>query len=147
LELHLSGSNTINASRQTVFQRLTDTAFLAKTLPDSEEARVIDGSTLEAKLKVRVAVVSSTLRIRMTVSDRVPPEKATLQVDGSGSGSTLKITSNFTLTGDSPTRMDWTADAEMSGVMAGLGSTLLKTFATKKVDEIFSGITKAVELS
>ena len=147
MELHLSGSNTINAQRQAVFQRLTDTAFLAKALPDSEEVHVIDSSTLEAKLKVRVAVVSSTLKVRVTVSNKIPTEKATLQVDGSGSGSTLKITSNFTLVGDTPTRMDWTADAEMSGVMAGLGSTLLKTFATKKVDEIFSGITKAIELS
>ena len=147
MELHLGGSNTINASRQTVFQRLTDIAFLVKALPDSEEVRVIDGSTLEARLKVRVAVVSSILKVRMTVSNKVPSDRATLQVEGSGSGSALKITSNFTLTGDSPTRMDWTADAEMSGVMAGLGSTLLKTFATKKVDEIFSGITKAIELS
>ena len=147
MELHLNGSNTINAPRQAVFQRLTDAGFLAKALPDSDEVRVVDGSTLEAKLKVRVAVVSSSLRVRMTVTNKVPPERATLQVDGSGSGSTLKITSNFTLVGDSPTKMDWTADADLSGVMAGLGSTLLKTFAAKKVDEIFSGITKAIELS
>ena len=41
--------------------------------------------------------------------------------------------------------MAWSADAEIGGVMAGIGSTLLKGFATKKVAEIFSGIIKAVE--
>ena len=145
MDLHLSGSNTINAPRKAVFERLTDARFLAQSLPDSEDVHLVDGSTLEAKIKVRVAVVSSTLKVRMTVINKVAPDKATLQVDGSGSGSTLKITSNFILTGDSPTKMEWTADAVMGGVMAGLGSTLLKSFSAKKVDEIFSGITKAIE--
>lgn len=147
MEIQLSGSNTINAPRRTVFNRLTSPDFLAKSLPDSEDARVVDGSTVEGKVKVRVAVVSSTLKITMTVSEKVPQEKATLQVDGTGSGSALRVTSNFTLTGDSPTKMDWTAVAEITGVMAGLGSTLLKGFATKKVAEIFSGITSAIERS
>lgn len=145
MELHLNGSTTINAPRQTVFNRLTDPNFFARTLPDSEDVHVVDGSTLEAKVKVKIAVVSSTLRVRMTVSGREPPDRATLFVEGSGGGSSLKISSNFTLTGDSPTRMDWTADADLSGIMAGLGSTLLKGFATKKVDEIFRGITEAIE--
>jgi len=39
----------------------------------------------------------------------------------------------FDLSGDSPVTMKWSADAEITGVMAGLGSTLLKGFATKKV--------------
>lgn len=147
MEVHLSGSNSINATRQAIFDRLTSPDFLAKALPDSEEVRVIDGSTLEAKVRVRVAVVSATLKVRVTVAGKVPPEKATLQVDGSGSGSTLRIASTFTLTGDSPAQMNWTADADMTGVMAGLGSALLKSFATRKVDEIFSGITRAIERS
>lgn len=145
MELHLEGSTSINAPRQTVFGRLTDPSFLAKALPDSEEVRVTDGSTFEGKVKVKLAVVSSALKVRMTVSAKEPPNKATLSVEGSGSGSTLRITSAFTLTGDSPTKMEWTADADISGIMAGLGSTLLKSFASKKVDEIFSGITKAIE--
>lgn len=147
MDIRLSGSNTINATRQTVYERLTSADFLAKSLPESEDVRVVDPSTVEGRVKVRVAVVSSTLKVRMTVSDKVPPQKATLKVDGSGSGSALKITSDFVLTGDSPTKMEWTADAEITGVMAGLGSTLLKGFASKKVDEIFSGITKAIERS
>lgn len=145
MELHLEGSNTIAAPRGAVFDRLTDTRFLSEAISGSEDVRVIDESTLEAKVKVRVAVVSSALKVRISMSDKVPPERATLRVDGSGSGSTLKITSNFTLLGDSPTRLEWKADAEIGGVMAGLGSTLLRSFATKKVDEIFSGIIGAIE--
>ncbi|QQG48884.1 MAG: carbon monoxide dehydrogenase subunit G [archaeon] len=145
MQIHLEGSNKINAPRERVFSMLTDPHFLAKTLPDAEDVRVLDASSLEAKLKLRVAVVSSTLKVRMSIADKTPPSKATLLAEGSGSGSNMRINSTFTLEGDSPTTMSWSADADITGVMAGLGSALLKGFATKKVAEIFSGITKAVE--
>jgi len=124
---------------------LTDSRFLASTIPDAEEVRVIDGDTLEAKLKLKVAIVSSTMRMKMTITGREPPSKATLVAEGTGSGSNLRVTSVFTLENDMPTKLTWSADAEISGVIAGLGSTLLKGFATKKVAEIFDGITRNME--
>lgn len=145
MQIHLEGSNPMKSSRSTVFNLLTDPNFLAKTLPDAEDVRVLDGSSLEAKLKLRVAVVSSKLKVRMTLTQMEPPSKATLLAEGSGSGSSIKITSVFTLDGDNPTTMNWSADAEIGGVMAGLGSTVLRGFATRKVAEIFAGITNAVE--
>ena len=145
MQLHLEGSNTIVAPPQKVFSLLTDPKFIAKTLPDAEDVRVLDENSLEAKMKVRVALVSSTQAVKLTIADREPPNKARLLVDGSGSGSSMKVTSSFTLSGESTTTMSWAAEAEITGVMAGLGSTILKGFATKKVAEIFEGITKAIE--
>jgi carbon monoxide dehydrogenase subunit G len=145
MQLHLDGTNSMNAPKERVYSLLTDPNFLAKTLPDAEDVKVIDGDSLEAKVKLRIAVVSSSMKMRMTVAERSPPSRASLLAEGSGSGSSMKIASVFNLDGDNPTKMSWSADAEISGVMAGIGSTLLKGFATKKVAEIFSGITKAVE--
>ncbi len=145
MQIHLEGSNSMKASRETVFNLLTDPNFIAKTLPDAEDVRVLDGSSLEARLKLRVAVVSSRLNIKMTVTEKEPPSRATLLAEGSGSGSNIKITSVFTLEGDDPTTMNWSADADIGGVMSGLGSIVLRGFATKKVAEIFAGITRAVE--
>ena len=147
MQLHLDGSNSINAARERVFSLLTDPAFLAKTLPDAEDVRVLGPDSLEAKIKLRVAVVSSTLKMKMTITEKTPTTGATLVADGTGSGSAIKINSRFSLQGDLPTTMAWSADAEITGVMAGMGSTLLKGFATKKIAEIFQGITKAVETS
>jgi uncharacterized protein len=145
MQLHLDGSNMISAPREKVFSMLTDPRFLATTLPDAEDVRVEGDDTIEAKLKLKVAIVSSTMKMKMTIADKEPPARATLLAEGAGSGSNLKIKSTFNLDGDRPTKMSWSADAEITGVMAGLGSTLLKGFATKKVAEIFDGITKAME--
>ena len=147
MKLHLEGSNVMNSSREKVYSLLTDPRFIAKTLPDAEEVHLIDDTSLEAKIRLRIAVVSTTMKMKMTVSSVRPPSKAAMTAEGAGSGSSLKITSLFELSGDNPTSMNWSADAEVTGVMAGIGSTLLKGFATKKVTEIFSGITKAIEAS
>lgn len=145
MHLHLDGSTSIAAPRESVFRLLTDINFLAETLPDAEDVRIIDKSNLDAKLKVRVSVVSSTLSVRLTLLDLRPNSRATLRAEGSGGGSSLTILSNFELEGDGPTTMRWSADAEITGIMAGLGSTLLKWFAAKKVNEIFQGITRSIE--
>lgn len=147
MQIHLEGSNAINADRGTVFRLLTDPNFLAKTLPDAEDVHVVDEKSLEAKVKLKLAVVSSTMKTRMTISEAQAPSMATLLAEGSGTGSNLKIVSKFELQGDRPTTMKWSADADITGVMAGLGSSLLKGFATKKVAEIFNGITGAIESS
>jgi uncharacterized protein len=145
VQIHLDGSNIIDSPREKVFGMLTNPSFLAKTLPDAEDVRVLDDRSLEAKIKLRVAVVSSTLNMKMTVGSITPPSSASLLAQGTGSGSSIKITSLFNLEGDKTTNMKWTADAEITGVMAGPGSSLLKGFATKKVAEIFESLTKAIE--
>jgi uncharacterized protein len=147
MQLHLEGSNSINSPREKVYTLLTDPNFIAKTLPDAEDVHVLDGSSLEAKIKLRIAVVSAALKMKMTLVRTDPPSKAAMNAEGAGSGSNMKIQSRFDLSGDNPTTMSWSADAEITGVMAGIGSTLLKGFATRKVAEIFSGITKAIEAS
>jgi len=145
MQLHLTGSTNINAKRERVFQLLTDPNFIATTLPDAVEVAVLDRESLEAKLKVRVALISSSVKVLLRVADRAPPASARLLAEGSGSGSTLKISSTFSLEGDGTTKMSWVADAEISGLMAGLGSIVLRGFAEKKVSEIFAGITKGIE--
>ena len=145
MQLHLTGSTNINAKRERVFQLLTDPNFIATTLPDAVEVAVLDRESLEAKLKVRVALISSSIKVRLRVADRVPPASARLLAEGSGSGSNLKISSTFSLEGDGTTKMSWVADAEISGLIAGLGSIVLRGFAEKKVSEIFAGITKGIE--
>ena len=145
MQLHLGGSIVINAPQSKVYALLTDPNFIAKTLPDAEDVHVLDAQSLEARMKLRVAVVTSVLKVKMSISKTAPGSKATLVAEGTGSGSAMKITSVFDLAGGSSTTMGWSADAEITGVMAGLGSSLLKGFATKKVAEIFEGITKAIE--
>jgi carbon monoxide dehydrogenase subunit G len=149
MQLHLDGAEDLNLPRERVFQLLTDSAFLAKSMPDAQETKVIDDSNLEAKMKIGLSFLTTKMAVKMKIADKVPPQHARLLVEGSGSGSNMKITSDFDLEGGegataTTTKMKWSADAEITGVMAGIGSGILKGFAEKKVREIFDGIKKAM---
>jgi len=145
MQLHLEGAEDLALTRDRVFQLLTDSSFIAKSLPDAQETKVIDDSSLEARMKIGISFLTTNMNVKMKIVDKVPPQHARLLVDGVGSGSNMKITSDFDLEGDATTKMRWAADAEITGVMAGIGSSILKGFAEKKVKEIFEGIKKAME--
>jgi uncharacterized protein len=145
MHLHLEGSNSLNAPIDKVYNLLTDPNFIAKNLPDSEDVSVVNDQSLEGKMKLKIGVVSTTMKMKMSIARTSPPGKAVLTAEGTGSGSNLKINSVFELSGGSPTTMSWSADAEIGGLMAGIGASLLKGFATKKVAEIFADITTAIE--
>ncbi|MDG6957931.1 MAG: hypothetical protein JRN55_04110, partial [Nitrososphaerota archaeon] len=109
MQLHLDGSTVINAPQSKVYALLTDPNFIAKTLPDAEDVHVLDAQSLEARMKLKVAVVSSALKVKMSISKTAPGSKATLVAEGTGSGSAMKITSVFDLAGGSSTTMGWSA--------------------------------------
>jgi carbon monoxide dehydrogenase subunit G len=145
MQLHLEGAEDLALPRERVYQLLTDSSFIAKSLPDSQETKVIDDSHLEARLKIGISFLTTNMNVKMALADKVPPQHAKLLVEGSGSGSNMKIVSDFNLEGDNPTKMKWAADADITGLMAGIGSSILKGFAEKKVKEIFEGIKQAME--
>jgi len=144
MQLHLEGSEDLNLPRERVFRLLTDSSFIAKSLPDAQDAKVIDESNIEAKLKIRMTFLTTHMAVKVKIADVVPPGHARLYVEGSGSGSNMKITSDFDLEGETATKMKWAADAEITGVMAGIGSSIIKGFAEKKVKEVFAGIKNAM---
>ncbi len=140
MQLHLEGSEDLNLPRERVYQLLTDSSFIAKSLPDAEETKVVDDSNIEAKMKIKMSFLTAHMAVKLKIADKVPSQHARLYVDGSGSGSNMKIASDFDLEGDTATKMKWAANAEITGVMAGIGSSIIKGFAEKKVREVFDGI-------
>jgi len=145
MQLHLEGTEILNLAKERTFQLLTDASFLAKSLPDAEDARVMEDNSVEAKMKIGISFLTTTMATKMRITDVQPVHHARLLVEGAGSGSSIKITSDFELEGETPTRMRWAADAEISGVMAGIGSSIIRGFAEKKVKEIFQDIKKSME--
>lgn len=147
MQIHLEGSTDLKLDQGTAYNRLTNLEIMTRALPDAEDVRVIDSETAEATMKLRIALVSTRLRMKVKILEKKPPIHAELSAEGSGSGSHVKLTSVFDLekTGPSSTRMAWSGSADITGIMAGIGSAMLKGFAEKKVSEVFEAIRMAVE--
>ncbi len=148
MHLHLDGSNELKIDRDTAYQRLTNLEVMAGALPDAEDVKIIDSDTAEATIKLRIALVSTRLRMKIKILGKKPPSHAELSAEGSGTGSHVKLSSVFDLEPEankSSTKMTWSSEAEITGLMAGIGSTMLKGFAEKRVAEIFDAIGIAIE--
>jgi carbon monoxide dehydrogenase subunit G len=147
MQLHLEGSNELKLDPETAYTRLTNLELMTKALPDAEDVRVIDSDTAEATMKLRIALVSTRLRMKVKIQGKRPSTHAELSAEGSGSGSHVKLYSIFDLekTTGSTTKMTWSANADITGIMAGIGSAMLKGFAERRVGEIFEAISRAIE--
>ena len=84
MQLHLEGSEDLSLPRERVFQLLTDTTFLAKSLPDAQETRVVDENNLEAKMKIGVSFLTANMAVKMRLADKVPSEHASSSGGGRG---------------------------------------------------------------
>ena len=148
MHLHLEGSTELKVNPEAAYNRLTSLEVMTRSLPDAEDVKIIDNETAEATIKLRIALVSARLRMKVKIWNKKPPSHAELSAEGSGTGSHVKIASTFDLAGskgEPTTNLTWSADADITGIMAGIGSTMLRGFAEKRVAEIFDAIQIAVE--
>ena len=144
MNLHLGGATKFHASRGAVFRQLTDPGCLAEAIPGKEEARVLDGSRLEARVRVDLPEAEGPFKVQVAVAEADPPSSAKLTTSGSGAGSALSVTSSFDLLGDSPTWIRWAADAEVTGALAERDHGSLKGLAGRKAEEVLERLNHAV---
>jgi carbon monoxide dehydrogenase subunit G len=146
LKFHLDGILQINASPEKTFASLSDPNFMVATIPDLQSYRVIDQEHFEAKIKVGISVVRGTVEMKFEIKEKTGGNHAVLIGDGFGAGSRMHIESVLDLSAEGGgTKMVWSANADISGLMAGIGSQILKGQSEKQVSQIFSNIKSTLE--
>jgi carbon monoxide dehydrogenase subunit G len=146
LKFHLDGVVHVNAALDKTYASLCDPVFMVTTIPDLQSSRIIDHDHFEAKIKVGISVVRGTVDMKFELTQKTGGNHAKLIGEGSGAGSRMHIESTLDLSAeDNGTKMAWSADADISGLMAGIGSQILKGQSEKQVSQIFSNIKSKLE--
>jgi len=146
MKFHLDGVVSIRVSLQRTFESLSDPQFMISTIPDLQSYKIIDREHFEAKIKVGISVVRGTVDMKFQLADKTGGNHARLIGDGSGAGSRLHIESILDLSPDNDgTKMSWSADADLGGLMAGIGSQILKSQSEKQVSQIFANVKAKLE--
>src|SRR6202042_2831699 len=110
--------------------------------------KIIDQERFEAKIGVGFSLVKGTIEMKFELKDKTGGNHARLIGDGSGAGSKMHIESVLDLSTENyGTKMAWSADADISGIIAGMGSQILKGQSEKQVSQIFSNIKSKLESS
>ena len=142
----MNGELVIGAPMEKVYPKLVTPEFMASTIPDVQDFKIVDPEHFEARVKVGISVVRGIVGMKFAILDKSDDSHARLVGDGAGAGSTMHIESAFDLSSESGgTKIKWTADVEISGLIAGIGSSILKGQTEKQVSQIFQNIKAKLE--
>jgi carbon monoxide dehydrogenase subunit G len=144
--MHLSGTVDIAATRSAVWDLLMDVERLAGCGPDVDSIERRDATHATVRATVGVGFMRAGVTLDLELTDVVPPEQISLKGVGEASGNRLEASGHVTLSGppQGPTSIEWTADLEVSGPLAGMAGRMIEGAASRIIDETFDCIRSAL---
>jgi carbon monoxide dehydrogenase subunit G len=144
--LKFEGARELRAPREKVWALIRDPNNLTKALGDARDVVVVSPTVFTANVKAGVSVIRGTFRFRFEVVDEAPPSRLSVRARGAGIGSAVDLDLGLRLEPDGTgTRLAWTADAQVSGALAGIAQRLLDQAAQKTIQDVFANIERLAE--
>jgi hypothetical protein len=142
--MRLEGSFETPLPPQKVWQLVTNPKQISKAIPDLKKLEVKSDRDFEAEFKVRLGVLSGTIKMDFTYVDLREPNHVTLVGKGSGMQSTidLKIDLDIVDKGDRLSEVKWVSDVTVGGAAASIGARIIQDVAKSKVKELVNNLRK-----
>ena len=148
--MHFEGNLTIDASRQKVWDFLTDPHKVASSAPGLEKLEVVEPGK---KFRATTSIGFGTVKVRFVNDvewvDLDPPNRAQMKAHGTAPGSGVDATTSMTLTDgqNGGTDLAWTADVNVVGTIASLAARLMSGVTKKLTSAFFDSVRKEIEKS
>lgn len=145
--MDIKGAYLIPADRATVWQAINDPAILKECIPGCEELTAVaaaEGGGFAALVVAKIGPVKASFRGAVRLQNIVEGRSYTIAGEGKGGAAGFaKLASNVLLEDaeDGGTRLSYTADAQLGGKLAQLGSRLIEGTARKYADDFFANLT------
>lgn len=94
--MELSGEYTFDAPQPLVWQALQDPQVLGSVMPGGEGFAQVGENEFAGALKIKVGPVNGDFKGQIKLSNVLPPESYTIDVDGKGAPGFVKATGNLT---------------------------------------------------
>jgi len=141
--MKLEGSYDVKAPRQKVWGAFLDPETLRKAIPGCEKLELIGNDEYKATLKIGVAAVKGTFEGKVRLLEKKPPESYRLAAEGSGGPGFVRADTLITLTDtDGGTRVSYSADVQIGGLIAGVGQRMLGGVSKMMADQFFNRMTE-----
>jgi carbon monoxide dehydrogenase subunit G len=147
--MHFEGTVEIAAPRERVWAFVIDPDQVGPCGPGVESITVIDPTHFKAAAKVGIGFINAKFNVDMTFAEMTPPDNAVIKAHGQAPGSAVDATAQMSLSdgsaGADTTRMDWSADVNLSGTLASVGARLIEGTAQKMIGQTFDCIKAKLE--
>jgi uncharacterized protein len=137
----VTGSATLNASRDDVWRALNDPAVLVRTIPGCLQLEEVGPDSYRMTITAGVASIKGTYQGDVSLTDQQQPGSFMLRASGAGAPGTVSADVKVSLAeNDGVTRLDYDADAVIGGMIGGVGQRVLTGVAKKTAGEFFQAV-------
>jgi carbon monoxide dehydrogenase subunit G len=146
--MHFEGTLSIRASREKVWDYLTDPEKVSKSAPGLESLEIVEPGK---KFRATTSIGFGSVKVRFVNDvewvDLDPPNMARMKAHGTAPGSGVDATTSMTLTDgqDGATELAWTADVNVVGTIASLAARLMGGVTKKLTTAFFESVRKEIE--
>jgi carbon monoxide dehydrogenase subunit G len=146
MKLEFSGSPTIDAPREQVWERLMDPHFVAQSAPGVESVDAIDPTHFKVISGFGVGSIKVRFTMDVELFDIVAQQSAKMRVRGKAPGSAIDVVSSMRIddSGSSSSQLNWSATSEVSGTVASVGARLMEGTARKLTEQFWADFARRV---
>jgi uncharacterized protein len=139
--MKVSGTATLSAPPQRVYEALNDPAVLVRTIPGCARLEAVGDDTYRMTLTAGVASIKGLYQGEVRLSEQEPPDRFVLTAAGSGAPGTVSARVLVRLAeAGGGTALSYDADAIVGGMIGGVGQRMLTGVAKKTAGEFFSAV-------
>ncbi|MBD8868617.1 SRPBCC family protein [Nocardioides donggukensis] len=138
----IAGEHTLNAPVERVWGALLDPQVLVGTIPGCTRLEATAENSYAMTVSAGVAAIKGTYDGTCVLSDLVEHESLTMAVQGAGAPGTIgaDVAVSFADNGDGTTRLTYTADAVVGGMIGGVGQRMLTSVSRRMAAEFFGNV-------
>jgi carbon monoxide dehydrogenase subunit G len=142
--MKIEGSYEIPARRHEVWDAFLDPDRLRQAIPGCEKLEAIGEDEYRATMKIGVAAVKGTFEGKVKLSDKQPPDRYRMAIEGSGGPGFLRGDALMTLAegAGGGTTISYSADVQVGGLIAGVGQRMLGGVSRMMADQFFNRMTE-----
>jgi uncharacterized protein len=147
--MEFAGTTEINAPRERVWAFVVDPQQVGWCGPGVESIEAVDATHFKARAKVGIGPISARFAVKLELAEAVEPQRAVIVASGNAPGSAVDARGEMVLSGPDagPTTMTWSADVQIMGSMASIGSRLIEGTANKLIGQAFECMKSKLEAS
>ena len=144
--MKIEGAHDVVAPRQKVWEAFLDPERLRQAIPGCEKLEALGNDEFKAVMKIGIAAVKGTFEGKVRLADKKPPESYRMAVEGSGGPGFVRGDTVITLSDtEGGTRVAYTADVQVGGLIAGVGQRMLGGVAKMMADQFFGRMSQLLQ--
>jgi uncharacterized protein len=144
--MKIEGSHEVPTPRAKVWEAFFDPDLLRQAIPGCEKLEAIGDDEYKSTMKIGVAAIKGTFEGKVKLSDKNPPESYRMFVEGSGGPGFVRGSALITLTdSDGGTRVSYSADVQVGGLIAGVGQRMLGGVTKMMADKFFEKMSELLQ--